>query len=91
MIALSSSDSGSITSTIDTINEALNSAEDKDAKFIELADEYSRSTAKDALYENIGKDDFDIDEMNAWLWDESRADGDRDIISKESTSSSTST
>ena len=90
MIALSSSDSGSITSTIDTINEALNSAEDKDAKFIELADEYSRSTAKDALYENIGKDDFDIDEMNAWLWDESRADGDRDIFSKESTSSSTS-
>ena len=91
VIALSSSDSGSITSTIDTINEALNSAEDKDAKFIELADEYSRSTAKDALYENIGKDDFDIDEMNAWLWDESRADGDRDIFSKESTSSSTST
>lgn len=90
VIALSSSDSGSITSTIDTINEALNSAEDKDAKFIELADEYSRSTAKDALYENIGKDDFDIDEMNAWLWDESRADGDRDIFSKESTSSSTS-
>jgi len=81
VIALSSSDSGSITSTIDTINEALNSAEDKDAKFIELADEYSRSTAKDALYENIGKDDFDIDEMNAWLWDESRADGDRDIFS----------
>ena len=91
VIALSSSDSGCITSTIDTINEALNSAEDKDAKFIELADEYSRSTAKDALYENIGKDDFDIDEMNAWLWDESRADGDRDIFSKESTSSSTST
>lgn len=91
VIALSSSDSGSITSTIDTINEALNSAEDKDAKFIELADEYSRSTAKDALYENIGKDDFDIDEMNAWLWDESRADGDREIFSKESTSSSTST
>lgn len=90
VIALSSSDSGSITSTIDTINEALNSAEDKDAKFIELADEYSRSTAKDALYENIGKDDFDIDEMNAWLWDESRADGDRDIFSKESTASSTS-
>ena len=91
VIALSSSDSGCITSTIDTINEAPNSAEDKDAKFIELADEYSRSTAKDALYENIGKDDFDIDEMNAWLWDESRADGDRDIFSKESTSSSTST
>lgn len=91
VIALSSADSGSVTSTIDTINEELDSAEDKDAKFIELVDEYSRSTAKDALYENLGKSDFDIDEMNAWLWDESRAEGDRDIFSKESTSSSTST
>jgi len=92
VIVLSNSD-GDVTATLDEINSEFTSGM-TDEKFEELYTEYSldsSAAATGGLYENIGKDSFGVDELDAWLYDDARQAGDHDIFTHSTSSDSTST
>ena len=73
--------------TVKKIEEAL-SSDSSPESFAKLAKEYSAGRA-DAYYKNTPKNYFNDSEIDAWLFDESRAVGDRKTFAVTSTNTST--